>query len=47
MVGAVQPFEMTAAIPFKNQYLSGFLTEKRDNKIEKQLLRNVFVICFV
>ena len=30
MVGAVQPFDMTAAIPFKNQYLSGFLTEKRD-----------------
>lgn len=30
MVGAVQPFDMRAAISFKNQYLSGFLTEKRD-----------------
>lgn len=30
MVGSVQPFDMGAAIPFKNQYLSGFLTEKRD-----------------
>jgi DNA-directed RNA polymerase subunit RPC12/RpoP len=30
MVGAVQPFDMSAAIPFKNQYLSGFTTEKRD-----------------
>lgn len=30
LVGAVEPFDMTKAIPFKTQYLSGFTTEKRD-----------------
>ncbi|MDT2725432.1 TFIIB-type zinc ribbon-containing protein [Lactococcus formosensis] len=30
MVGAVQPFDLSKAVSFKNQYLSGFLTEKRD-----------------
>ncbi len=38
MVGAVQPFDMSAAVPFKNQYLSGFMTEKRD--IEFQEMKN-------
>lgn len=30
LVGAVEPFDLTQTKPFKNQYLSGFLTEKRD-----------------
>ena len=30
MVGAVQPFDLSKSVSFKNQYLSGFLTEKRD-----------------
>lgn len=30
LVGAVQPFDLSKAIDFKSQYLSGFLTEKRD-----------------
>ncbi len=30
LVGAVEPFDMRQAVDFKNQYLSGFLTEKRD-----------------
>ncbi|GAB2026487.1 TFIIB-type zinc ribbon-containing protein [Lactovum odontotermitis] len=30
LVAAVQPFDLSKAIDFKSQYLSGFLTEKRD-----------------
>ncbi|MEY8443175.1 TFIIB-type zinc ribbon-containing protein [Lactococcus ileimucosae] len=35
MVGAVQPFDLSKAVSFKNQYLSGFLTEKRDIEFEE------------
>ena len=35
MVASVQPFQLERAVPFKDQYLSGFQAEKRDIEYEK------------
>jgi len=35
MVATVQPFDLSKAVPFKNQYLSGFLAEKRDIEFQE------------
>ena len=40
LVGAVEPFDFSQAVTFQNQYLAGFLTEKRDiefNTLEDQV----------
>lgn len=35
MVDAVQPFDLSKAVEFKSQYLSGFLAEKRDIEFDE------------
>lgn len=40
IISSVQPFDLTASIDFKNQYLSGFQTEKRDIEFD-QMKENV------